>query len=260
VADERIGLERRGCVAWVTINRPEVRNALDLAMYGELRATFERIGEDSSVGAVVLTGAGGKAFAAGGDIAMFAAMDHPREMLRYEDEFARVIAALDGIRAPTVAAIGGVAAGGGAALAIACDIRVAAPDARLGFPIARTLGNCLPMALLARLVLMIGAGRVRDLLFTARLLDASEALAFGLVSEVVPDEMAVAPRAQQIAEQLAERRARLTLLATREALLRMQRQLEIDGDDLVLRCVESDDFREGVQAFLTGRRPQWRGC
>lgn len=256
--DDTVLLERRGPVAWVTINRPEVRNALDSATNGRLTSVVREAGADDSIRALVLTGAG-EAFAAGGDIGMFAALRDPREMLRYEAEFAQVIAALDEIRVPTIAAVNGVAAGGGAALAIACDIRIAVAGARLGFPISRTLGNCLPMDLIARLVLMIGSGRVRDLLVTGRLLGAQEALDAGVLSELVADEAALRARAQAVARMLAERRAPLTLQATRQALLRIERLLHVDGSDLVLRCVRSEDFQEGVQAFLSGRTPEWEG-
>jgi enoyl-CoA hydratase/carnithine racemase len=159
---------------------------------------------------------------------------------------------------PTIAAIGGACTGGGAGIATACDLRIAAANARFGYPIARTLGNCLSMANLARLAALIGPGRVTELIFTARLLDAEEARAMGLVSEVLPDAAALAARAGELARLVAGH-APLTLRASKEALRRLRAQNLPPDEDLIRLCYTSEDFREGMQAFLAKRAPAWRG-
>jgi enoyl-CoA hydratase len=129
----------------------------------------------------------------------------------------------------------------------------------MGFPIARTLGNCLSMSSIARLTALIGAARVKDLIFTARLIDAEEAARLGLLNEVVEDFPALQERAQGLATLIAGN-APLTLSATKQALSRLQRRLSREeGEDLILMCYMSRDFREGLDAFLNKRQPNWRG-
>ena len=130
---------------------------------------------------MVLTGAGDKAFAAGTDIGQFRDFRTADDAIAYEAKLDRVLGALERCAVPTIAAVSGACTGGGAGIAAACDLRLAsAPNARFGFPIARTLGNCLSMANVARLSALIGAARVTEMIFTARLFSASEALAVGL--------------------------------------------------------------------------------
>ncbi|HXP13085.1 MAG TPA: enoyl-CoA hydratase-related protein, partial [Stellaceae bacterium] len=160
---------------------------------------------------------------------------------------------------PTIAAIQGACTGGGAGIAAACDLRIAAANARFGFPVARTLGNCLSMGNYARLCALVGAGRVKDLIFNARLLEAPEAQAIGLITEVVADPANLMKRAEEVARAVAGR-APLTLRATKEALRRLQPRIpKGEGDDLVVMCYMSKDFREGMDAFFAKRAPQFRG-
>jgi enoyl-CoA hydratase/carnithine racemase len=158
---------------------------------------------------------------------------------------------------PTIAAIAGACTGGGAGIAAACDLRIAAANARFGFPIGRTLGNCLSMANIARLAALIGPARVTEIIFTARLLDAEEARSAGLVSEVLPDAAALADRTAALAALVASQ-APLTLRATKEALRRLRENLPPD-EDLIRLCYASADFREGMEAFLNKRPPVWQG-
>jgi enoyl-CoA hydratase len=130
---------------------------------------------------------------------------------------------------------------------------------KFGFPIARTLGNCLSLANYARLAALLGAARVKDLIFRARLIEADEALAIGLLSEVIDEGGSLMRRAQQLALELADR-APLTLQATKQALLRLRPKLAPgEGDELVLMCYLSEDFRAGMNAFLAKRKPEWKG-
>ena len=218
-----------------------------------------QIEADRGIRALVLTGAGDKAFAAGTDISQFRAFSGPQDAIDYENRIDRVISAVEALRVPTIAAIAGACTGGGAAIAAACDIRIGAANARIGFPIARTLGNCLSMSNYARLVSLIGAARTKEIIFTARLVEAEEAKAAGLLSEILPDAEALAARAEELAKLVASH-APLTLRATKEALRRLkERSLGAEDEDLILSCYMSADFREGMEAFLTKRAPVWTG-
>ncbi len=259
MADDELLYEVRDGIARVTFNRPQARNALTFAMYERLAAVCAEVDADRSIKAMLLTGAGDRAFAAGTDISQFRAFNTPEDALAYEARIDRVLGAVERCRVPTIAAIAGAATGGGAGIAAACDLRIAAANARFGFPIARTLGNCLSMANYARLAALIGPARVKDLVFTARLVEAPEAHAIGLVSEVLPDAAALAERATALAALVASH-APLTLRATKEALRRLREGDAGIGDkDLILMCYMSADFREGMDAFLGKRLPVWRG-
>jgi enoyl-CoA hydratase/carnithine racemase len=258
VTDELL-YELRDGIARVTFNRPQARNALTFAMYERLAAICAEVNADRSVKAMLLTGAGEKAFAAGTDISQFRAFKTADDALAYESRIDRVVGAVEECRVPIIAAIAGACTGGGAGIAAACDLRIAASNARFGFPIARTLGNCLSMGNYARLAALIGTARAKEIIFTARLVEAPEALSAGLVSEVLPDHAALMARAEALVTLVAGH-APLTMQATKEALRRLRPKIAAeDGRDLILMCYMSQDFREGMDAFLNKRPPQWRG-
>ena len=152
-------------------------------MYKGLAEICRQVDGDRTIKALVLTGAGEMAFAAGTDISEFGAFATAQDAVDYEARIERVLDAIERCRAPTIAAIAGACTGGGAGIAAACDLRIAAPNVRIGFPIARTLGNCLSTANYARLAALIGAARVKDIIFRARLVEAQEALAVELVTD-----------------------------------------------------------------------------
>ncbi len=252
--DRELLYDIRDGIGFVTLNRPAARNALTFAMYERLA---EIAADPGGAKALILTGAGDKAFAAGTDIAQFRDFRAAEDAIAYEAKLDRVLGALERCEIPTIAAVSGACTGGGAGIAAACDLRIAAANARFGFPIARTLGNCLSMANLARLSALIGTARVVEMIFTARLLNAQEALASGLVSEVAADQTTLMARAEDLARQVAAN-APLTLRATKEALRRMRDTLPPD-EDLIRLCYTSEDFREGMEAFLGKRAPVWKG-
>ncbi|HEV3096323.1 MAG TPA: enoyl-CoA hydratase/isomerase family protein [Candidatus Dormibacteraeota bacterium] len=259
MTDELI-TERRGPVRWIIFNRPQARNALTWGMYSRLAELCEEVNRDRGVRAVVLTGAGGKAFVAGTDISQFRAFKTEQDALDYEAGGNRMMSTLESVRVPVIAAIAGACTGAGAVIAAACDLRIASPSARYGFPIARTLGNCLSMANYARVVALLGYARTKDIIMRARLIDAPELLAAGVLTEVTPDEESLPLRAQALAEEVASY-APLTLWATKEALRRMRDRLipENSDSDLIIACYLSRDFKEGVEAFLAKRQPDWKG-
>jgi enoyl-CoA hydratase/carnithine racemase len=246
-------------LAVFTFNRPEARNALTWSMYDALVAACDRVDADAGVRVFILRGAGGKAFASGTDISQFRAFREPADALAYEKKISHVLARLERVAKPTIAQIDGFAVGGGCAVAAACDLRIATPESSLGVPIARTLGNCLAASTLARIVDLVGPARTREMLFTGRLVPAAEAAVWGLVNTVVPKD-AVAAEVERLARDIAAN-APLTIRATKEMTLRMlaARHHVEDDTDLVEMCYTSDDFKEGVAAFLEKRKPRWTG-
>jgi len=256
---DEVLVARDGAVMTITLNRPEKYNALTFGMYARLAELCERDARDGSVRAIVVTGAGTKAFAAGTDIAQFRAFKSPEDGLGYEAEVDRILSAIERCPVPIIAAISGACTGGGAAIAACCDMRIATRDARYGFPIARTLGNCLSATSLQRLVGLMGAPRVVDLLYTSRLMTADECLTAGLVTEIVEDHPALLARASELAWQIASF-APLTISTTKELMRRIREAApKIDDHDLVAKVYTSADFREGLDAFLAKRKPVWSG-
>jgi enoyl-CoA hydratase/carnithine racemase len=207
---------------------------------------------------LVLRGAGGKAFVAGTDIAQFLAFAGGDDGLRYERDADEFLGRIARVTKPVLAQIEGFAVGGGFGIAAGCDLRIATPDARFGAPIARTLGNCLSMRAYARYLELIGPSRLKELIFTARLMTADEALAAGFVHEIVAGER-IAARVREIAEQVAAN-APITLMVTKEAIRRIHEARALpNGDDLVAKTYGSADFHEGVRAFVEKRPPRWTG-
>ncbi len=252
--------EVRDGIGRVTFNRPQARNALTFAMYERLVEICQEAGRDGSgVRALLLTGAGEKAFAAGTDISQFRAFRSAEDALGYEARIDRVLGELEACPIPTIAVISGACTGGGAGIAACCDLRIAAANARFGFPIARTLGNCLSMSNYVRLTALIGPAKVKEIIFTARLIEADEAKSIGLVSEVLPDTPSVLVRGEELAKLVAAN-APLTLRATKEAVRRVKESMvPPEAHDLIVMCYTSADFREGMDAFLNKRTPQWQG-
>jgi enoyl-CoA hydratase/carnithine racemase len=246
-------------IATLTFNRPEARNAMTWAMYDALAGACDEVDADDRIRVLVLRGAG-DAFVAGTDIGQFTAFTSADDGIAYERRMEQVIARLERVRVPTIAQVHGVAAGGGCILALACDLRVCTTAARFGIPIARTLGNCLSVANHARLVDLIGPARTKELLFTARFLEAREADALGLITRLV-EPSAIDAAVRELADAIADK-APLTIRVTKEAIRRLvlrRRPDDAELEDLVGACYASDDFREGVAAFVGKRTPRFVG-
>ncbi len=244
-------------VAWITVHRPEARNAMTFAMYDTFHAACEALDARPDVRVVVVRGGGGT-FIAGTDIHEFLTFRTDADALTYERRIDTVVGRLEQMTKVTIAMIEGHATGGGFTIALACDLRYAASNARLGVPIARTLGNCLSMTNYARLVDAVGPARAKELILTARLLSPEEAYAMDLVNAVVPADQ-LEDHVKDVAATIGQH-APLTIQVSKEAIRRLQeRRRLVDGEDLILRCYMSEDFREGVQAFLAKRTPAWKG-
>jgi enoyl-CoA hydratase/carnithine racemase len=255
--DAELLYERRGPAALITFNRPQARNAMTFAMYEALVERCDEIDADDGVRVVVLRGAGGRAFVSGTDIRQFLDFESGQSGIDYERDIDRYVGRLERVRKPTVAVIEGYATGSGLALSAASDLRICTPEAKFGMPIARTLGNCLSMRGYARLVALLGEARTKDVIFNARMVDAQEARAAGLVGAIV-EPADIDAHVDELVERLASH-APITLRVTKEAIRRIREATVPDGDDLVAEAYGSEDFRRGAAAFLEKRPYEWTG-
>jgi len=256
---KNIQLERRSPLAVVTLHRPEVRNALNAETLSELSAVFQDLADDSRVRVILLTGAGGKAFAAGADIRELAALTAEEAQafaLRGQGAFR----AIEQLGKPVIACIQGFALGGGCELAMACTLRIAAADARLGQPEVK-LGIIAGYGGSQRLPRLVGRGAALKLLLTGMIIDAQEALRIGLVDEVVP-----AAQLMDRAESLAREIAANAPLAIAETMRAVDEGLDLALDLALMReaarfgqICSTSDKAEGTEAFLAKRAPTWKG-
>lgn len=252
--------ETRDGIAYLTFNRPEARNALTSEMYEGLARRANEAARDASIKVLVIRGAGGKAFASGSEISQFLEYTSGEQGVEYERRLNVVLDALERCPKPVICAIEGACTGGGALIAAVSDIRVAARGARIGVPVARTLGNCLSLASIVRVASLIGLARTHELMITARLLDVDEAKSAGFLTEVVDNATALTARVEALARELAGH-APLTMSTSKEQLRRLKCAMlaGLNDDDLVAKTYGSEDFRQGVRAFVDKRAATWSG-
>lgn len=244
----------------VTFNRPDRLNAMTAEMEAELVRIAIRANEDPEVRVVVFAGATGKrpAFIAGQDVGELSAVADARAVEELEQHSEEVLDALEQIRVPTIAAVGGACVGVGALIVGCCDIVIASDSVKFGFPIARTVGNILSSKNYRRMIDLVGVPRVKNMVLRARLMNAQELLASGAASEIVSDQDLL-ERAKEIAGEVACL-APLTLSGTKESILRMRESAaHVDNTDLLTKSYLSDDFTEAVSAFMEKRSPRWSG-
>lgn len=253
-----VTVERRGPAAWVTLNRPDAANALSRVLVDQLGAAVGRLADDPTVRAVVVTGTG-KAFCAGADLKERAAMS-PDEVRIFLEELGGTLNALAALPCPVIAALNGVAFGGGLELALACDVRVAAETATMGLVEAR-LGIIPGAGGTQRLARIIGVARAKELILTGRRIDAAEARALGLLAQVVP-----AAELDPVVTALVDEIAACAPLAVAQAKAAIDGGIALSlpgGLALEKRCYEvvlaSSDREEGLRAFAEKRRPVFQG-
>jgi enoyl-CoA hydratase len=257
-AYETLLLERRDRVAIITINRPDKRNALNIKTREEGAALLEQLRDDDTVGVVVFTGAGDKAFIAGADIAEFAGRTAvmQREVMTARSLFT----AIDTFPKPVIAMINGYCLGGGCELALACDIRIASENASFGQP-EINLGIIPGGGGTQRLTRLVGEGKALELILTGEIIDAGTALAIGLVNHVVPADQLEA-KTMEIANRMAEK-GPIALRLAKEAVKVASRSNLDEGlrreVDLFALCFSTKDKDEGVKAFLEKRKPTFTG-
>lgn len=254
-SEGRVHFTREGAVARLVFDRPTARNAMTWRMYEEMAQACAAIAADPSIRVAVLRGAGGRAFVAGTDIEQFRAFASGADGIAYEEKVDQYVSLLEQVPVPTIAVVEGWAAGGGMAIANACDFRLATPGARFGVPIARTLGNCLSASNLQRLVATLGISLVRRMLLAAEMPTAEE-MPRDYVAIHAPD--AIDAALEELCGRLAGN-APLTLRVTKQMLSRLAHDPQAPDADLVREIYGSADFREGVESFLAKRPAQWRG-
>lgn len=257
---EDLILEAEGGVAWLTFNRPQARNAMTFQMYDGVATVCDMVEADPDIRVLVLRGAGGKAFVSGTDISQFKAFTEAQHVIDYEARVSRALNRLESVKRPTIAMIEGVAVGGGMGLSMCCDMRVASAESRFGIPTARTLGNALNVTNYARMLDLVGPMRAKEIMYTAKLYSAAEALAIGFLNQVVPTADLEAT-VRELATNIAGN-APLTIQATKEAIRRIQvqrRLVSTEHQDIMLSAYMSEDFKEGVNAFLEKRPANWKG-
>ena len=250
---EELRVHRTNGVVEVTFDRPQRHNAFTREMYAGMRALCDELHDDTSVKVLVLRGAGGRAFAAGNEISDFLAQD----AVAYENWIRGLLESLHALPQVTIAAIDGVCVGGGLAVATHCDLRLATPASRFGYPIARTLGNALSASIVYRCAAIFGESLTREMLLTSRRTTADRAYAVGAlmaVTDSLDEELAAVVEGVHAA-------SGVTLRATKRQLHQRAVLLEAepDGDEDLLREVYTGpDFAEGVRAFLAKEKPAFR--
>lgn len=252
-------VEKRGPATWLTINRPDVRNALGLQITRQIAETLRDLSKDRSVRVFVLTGAGDRVFVSGADVREF--REHlatPETALNYDVAAEELQSALRAVSQPVIAMIQGHAVGSGTIVAASCDFRIAVRTAKFGIPVAK-FGFIAPIPDTLRLVQLIGPAKTKWLLMTGQLIEASQAKAIGLIDEVVDAEN-LKSTVDELAATLAAN-APLTLKATKKIIEAMTAPSSDvrSGAAWYEEIFRSRDFKEGLDAFLNKRKPEFTG-
>jgi len=255
-----IRVDREGAIGWITFDQPDRRNAISVEMWEAIPTVARQLDSDPEVRVVAMRGAGDVAFVSGADISEFDRRRNAETSRDYDELNGRAFAALVALDKPLLAMIHGFCVGGGTAIALCADLRYAADDAQFGIPAAR-LGLGYSERSLAQLVRLVGPAAASEILFTARRFSAQDALRIGLVNAVLP-KAELEATVRETAETIAAN-APLTVKASKLAIRDLGRaEAEREPGSVraaVRACLESDDYQEGVRAFLGKRRPDFRG-
>lgn len=249
-----LNLHIDGKIAQVTFNNPSARNALTWPMYEELKNICDSLAQNSNIRAVIFRGAGDKAFVSGSDIQQFVDLKKDEA---YELAVDHIFTSLQQMPMPTIALIEGLAVGSGLLMATACDFRISTPDARFGIPVAKTLGNCLSPSNLSWIAAHLGIPMVKKMLLSAELIKAPALLESGFLYQVA-EPAEIEATTYSLANKLISL-APITQKASKLTLARLLQESLPDCTDLMRETYNSQDFREGVNAFLEGRPPKWIG-
>ena len=253
----QVVLEIRDSIAHITFDHVAARNAMTVGMYQSLKSICLDLAQNSAVRVAIFRGAGGKSFVSGSDIAQFASFQDGQDGVRYEEGIDDYLAPLATLPFPTIAVIDGMAVGGGLAIASCCDFRISTPDAKFGVPIAKTLGNCLSASNIAWLVAHLNINIVKRMLLLAEMVTAQELEKQGyLLATYEQDQLGA--QAQALAERLSVL-APLTQKSSKLVLARLIKNQLPDCNDLISETYGSNDFKNGVAAFLKGQPPIWTG-
>lgn len=255
---DHVRVERSNGITTVTIDRPEVRNAMDVPTRRELRAVFDALAKRDDVRVVVIRGAGDGNFISGADIETLNEMTLMQGMEYAEEHSQGLYNHIAAFPRPTIAAIDGYALGGGLELALACDVRVSTPDAKLGLPEV-TLGVIPGGGGTQRLQSVVGAGLARELVLTGKIIDAAEAAQIGLLNHVFDPET-FDDEVRSIAEEIASN-APIAVELAKQAMNRgLDHEAGLDFERLAfVTTIATDDKKEGTAAFLEKREPQFEG-
>lgn len=256
---ERLVAKKEGAIGWIVFNNPDRRNAVSIDMWQAIPPALAKFEADPEVRVIVLTGAGDKAFVSGADISQFEKQRSSEEAVqRYEAIGEAAQASLAACGKPVIAMIRGYCLGGGLNIALLCDLRIAAEDARFGIPAAK-MGLGYRASSMKKLVDAVGAPYAKEIMITARQFTAAEAKAIGLVHKVVP----VAALEQAVSEyvDLICANAPLTMRAAKRIIGEVSKSSydEAQCRAWVKECFESEDYAEGRRAFMEKRKPQFRG-